>query len=114
MASSSGQSALAYGRVRGGSEARALSVSEPGDPGGQPLHRDVMVSEGDPVRDPLHALEGLGTQLVERRLVLLGAGDADPAEGADPTAEERTQIALGEDVQIEPLGAARLGRLRSD
>ena len=93
----------------------ALAVAEPGDPGGQALPgarargraRSSRVIRGRRRR----RARGRARRHVEVGVL---AGQADPAKRADPAAEQRPQVARGEDVDRQRLGHPAAGGVGAD
>ena len=108
------QAAVGDGVVDGEGQAGPLAVAQPGDPGGQALADHVLGGEADPVRDPVGAVEQLEAERVDGGEVRVLAREADPAKRPDSLAEQRPDVARGEDVDGERLGQAAGGGVGAD
>ena len=81
---------------------------------GSPWRRTCVRASSIQSRDPLDVGEQLAAELVDHVEVMIVAGHADPAKRPDPAAEQRPQVAGGEDVDRERVGDARGRRMGAD
>ncbi len=108
------QHALADHVVDGDRERRAFAVAEPGDPRRQAFERNVLARQRDPVGQDVIVGKRLQQMVVDLADVITVVGQRNPAERADGAGEQRPQIGLGEDLDIEGIRHAALTGLGAD
>ena len=106
--------AVPHHGVDGERQFGAGAVAEPGDAGRQALEGHVVAGEADPVADDAVVGEQLQHLVVDLADVLRVAAERHPAERSDGPGEQRPQIGLGEDRDVEGVGDAAVAGVGAD